>query len=100
MSSPSTSLSNGTVSIGWSAHPNSSTAGEAAGQMALQHMTGHRPRCAVVFASSWFDQVKLVEGLRRALPDVALVGGSTAGEILPEGPTSHHCVVLAIGAEG
>ena len=99
MGTPSTTISNGTVSTGWSAHPNALTAGEAAGQMCVQRMRGHRPRCAVVLASSWFDQAKLLEGLRRALPDVALVGGSTAGEILPEGPTSHHCVVLAIGDE-
>ncbi|HAM40967.1 MAG: hypothetical protein A3I71_00425 [Omnitrophica WOR_2 bacterium RIFCSPLOWO2_02_FULL_63_16] len=99
MGSPSTTISNGTVSTGWSAHPDALTAGETAGQMAVGRMKGHRPRCAVVLASSWFDQAKLLTGLRRALPDVALVGGSTAGEILPEGPTSHHCVVLAIGDE-
>lgn len=99
MSSPSTGVADGTVSTGWSAHPDALTAGETAGQMAVQRMKGHRPRCAVVLASSWFDQASLLKGLRRALPDVALVGGSTAGEILPDGPTSHHCVVLAIGDE-
>lgn len=99
MSAPGTGVANGRVAIGWSANPDASRAGEAAGAMCVQRMTGRRPRCAVVFASSWFDQVKLVAGLRRALPDVPLVGGSTAGEILPEGPTSHSCAVLALGDE-
>ncbi len=65
--------------------------------MAVQRMADQRPRWALVFASSWFDQPKLLEGLRRSLPGVILVGGSSAGEILPDGPTSHSCVVLAVG---
>ncbi len=92
-----TTLGNDTIGIGWSDHPNAVTAGETAGRMAVQRMAEHRPRWALVFASSWFDQPKLLEGLRRALPDVPLVGGSSAGEILPDGPTSHHCVVLVVG---
>lgn len=90
-------MASGAISIGWSDHPNAVTAGETAGRMAAQRMADRRPRWALVFASSWFDQPKLLEGLRRSLPDVLLAGGSSAGEILPDGPTSHHCVVLAVG---
>ncbi|MBI4354696.1 MAG: FIST C-terminal domain-containing protein [Candidatus Omnitrophica bacterium] len=100
MGSTHVGIANGTVALGWSNHPNALTAGETAGRMASHRMTDHRPRWAVVFASSWFDQPKLLEGLHRALPDVILVGGSSAGEILPDGPTSHSCVVLAVGDDG
>ena len=56
------------------------------------------PQLALVFGSSWFDQVQLVRGLRSVLGNTALIGGSTAGEIVPEGPLTHSCAVLLISS--
>jgi hypothetical protein len=60
---------------------------------------GQQARCAIVFGSSWFDQAQLLEGIRSVFDTAPVVGGSTAGEITPEGPKSHSCVVLALGYE-
>lgn len=85
------------ASIGWSAQPNPVLAGESAARTALEGLGGRPPCCAIVFGSSWFDQAKLIEGIRNVLQSVPVVGGSTAGELTPEGPKTHSCVVLALG---
>ena len=85
------------ASVGWSAEANPATAGESAAHAALQGLGGTQPACAMVFASSWLDQVKVIEGIRSVLQSVPVVGGSTAGELTPEGPQTHSCVVLALG---
>lgn len=93
-------MSNGSlVSIGWSAAANAFAAGQAAARIALQGLGVRRARCAIVFGSSWFDQAKLLEGVRSVLEAIPIVGGSTAGEIIPEGPQSHSCVVFAVAYE-
>lgn len=84
------------VSIGWSGTANAFTAGQAAARMALQRLATHQAQCVLVFGSSWFDQAKLLEGVRTVFTTIPVAGGSTAGEIIPEGPRSHSCVVLAI----
>ena len=85
------------ASIGWSAQTNPALAGESAAHNALQGLGGRPPCGAIVFGSSWFDQVKLIEGVRNVLQSIPVVGGSTAGELTPEGPKTHSCVVLALG---
>ncbi len=52
----------------------------------------------MVFGSSWFDQPMLLKGVRSAVGEVPLAGGSTAGEIAPPGPISHSCVVLLVAS--
>src|SRR3989338_2018295 len=54
------------------------------------------PQVALVFASSWFDRSRLLEGIRQVLPATPVIGGSTAGELSPEGPTPHHCVLVLL----
>ena len=87
------------ASIGWSANANAFVAGQAAARLALQRLETRRAKCAIVFGSSWFDQAKLLDGVHSELEGVPIVGGSTAGEITPEGPKSHSCVVLALAYE-
>jgi hypothetical protein len=87
------------VSVGWSGAPDAFTAGQQAARIALTRLENRRAGGAIVFGSSWFDQEQLLKGALGVLKGVPLVGGSTAGEITPEGPRSHSCVVLAFSYE-
>lgn len=66
--------------------------------MAVERMTLRAPQLAIVFGSSWLDQAALLRGVRSVLHQTPLIGGSTAGEITPEGPMSHSCVVMLIAS--
>ena len=87
------------VSIGVSSSAEALTAGQAAAHMAIKRLPGRQIQGALVFGSSWFHQARLLEGIRSVLGPVPLVGGSTAGEITPDGPKSHSCVVVALADE-
>lgn len=87
------------AAAGWSTHPEAGSAGQAAARMALRQL-GSRPAQGVLaFGSSWFEQPLLLEGIRSVFPSIPLIGGSTAGEITPEGPKQRGCVVLALASE-
>ncbi len=73
--------------------------GREAAESALAQLSSQKPQLAIVFGSSWFDQQALLQGVRSVLRGVPLVGGSTAGEIVPTGPTSHSCVVVTIASK-
>ena len=88
------------AAIGWSASPNAATAGQVAARLALTQLGRQRVQGAIVFASSWFEQSQLLAGVSHVLQTDRVIGGSTAGEITPEGPTSHSCVVLALAENG
>ena len=88
------------ASVGWSAHEDAFTAGDTAAKSAIQNLETRRASCAIVFASSWYDQIQLLAGLHAALGATPIVGGSTAGEITPEGPKSQSCVVVILPEEG
>lgn len=88
-----------TASIGWSAKADAWRAGKEAAESALAGLSSTSLRLAIVFGSSWFDQPLLLQGVRSVLGEIPLAGGSTAGEITPEGPISHSCVVLLIASE-
>ena len=66
----------------------------------MERLGTRRPQLALVFGSSWFDQVLLLQGVRSVLGAVPLAGETTAGEITPEGPVSHSCVVVLLSSEG
>ena len=87
------------AAIGWSASSNAFAAGQAAARAVSKRLGRRRARFALVFGSSWFDQPPLLDGIRSVLGRTPLAGGSTAGEITPEGPESHSCVVLAIAED-
>ena len=87
------------AAVGWSAAANAFSAGQQAARMAWQRVAAHRAQFVVVLGSSWFEQTTLVEGVRSVFPDIPLAGGSTAGELIAEGPKSHSCAVLAVAYE-
>lgn len=83
--------------IGWSGRADAESAGKEAAERAVAQLTAaHQPRLAMMFGSSWFEQPALLQGARAVLGDVPLAGESTAGEITPEGPVSHTCVVVLL----
>ena len=88
-----------TASIGWSTKADATRAGKEAAEAAVAQLSSLTPQLALVFGSSWFDQPSLVYGVRSVLGTIPLAGGSTAGEIIPQGPTSHSCVVMLLASD-
>lgn len=88
-----------TAAIGYSDRADAASAGKEAAFRAREGLSGASASVALVFGSSWFQQEPLLRSIRLVLPEVPLIGGSTAGEILPDGPVSHHCVVVLIASE-
>lgn len=89
-----------TASIGWSVATHAYQAGREAAQQALEGLQVSAANLALLFASSWFDQAALLRGVREQLgAAVAVVGASTAGEITPEGPVRHGCVLVLLGSD-
>ena len=85
--------------MGWSSNTNAIEAGKEAAETALGRVLSRRPQLAIVFGSSWFDQPSLLDGVRSVLGATPLAGESTAGEIVPDGPLSHSCVVMLLAGE-
>src|SRR3989338_4933688 len=87
------------ATIGVSGAASAVEAGRAAAEAARMQQRDRDPQVAMVFASSWFDQSGLLEGIRQVLPVTPVIGGSTAGELSPEGPTTHHCVLVLLSGD-
>jgi hypothetical protein len=83
--------------VGESGAADSRTAGARATAQAL---VGSDPALLIVFASTAYDHVELLRGVREQACDVPLVGCSTAGEIATSGPVDARVVVSAIGGAG
>lgn len=88
-----------TTTIGWSTKADATRAGKEAAENAVARLSSRAPSFALVFGSSWFDQAPLLDGVCSVLGELPLIGGSTAGEIIAEGPMSHSCVVVLVAAE-
>jgi len=86
------------ATIGSSAHPDPTQAGREAAETAQGELSSLQPRLAIVFGSSWFNQEALLQGVHTSLGSIPIVGESTAGEILSEGPTSHSCIVVLLAS--
>jgi hypothetical protein len=86
------------ASIGWSTASDAFQAGGEAARMARERLQPLGPQLALVFGSSWFDQAQLVRGVRAVVGGSALLGGSTAGEIVSSGPLTRSCAVLLLSS--
>jgi hypothetical protein len=87
------------AAVGWNAAADAVRAGKEAANMARNRLGTHQAQLALVFGSSWFEQTRLLEGVRQVLGETPLIGGSTAGEVTAEGPSSHSCVVVLIASD-
>lgn len=74
-------------------------AGFEAASDACEGMDEEKSCLLFVFASSVFEQERVLSGVRKACPQAAVVGGSTAGEIVKEGQRHKSVVVAAISSE-
>jgi len=72
------------------------TAGANACQEAITKLGVDSADLAIVFASSKFDQEKMLAGVRSVSKDALLVGSSTAGEITTEGPANKPSVAVML----
>lgn len=73
----------------------------AAGRQAAQGALGPgEPALAVVLASSHLDHAGVLAGICEVVPDVPLVGCTTAGEIAVSGPGESGVVVLVLSGDG
>lgn len=87
------------AAIGWSLRTSGEEAGQEAAESARDRLAPHAPQLAIVLGSSRFNQSLLLHGVRSVLGSVPLAGQSTAGEIVPQGPISHSCVILLLASK-
>lgn len=88
-----------TATVGWSDTTDAHAAGTAAAERAIERLSPMKAKLAIVFGSSWFNQLQLLQGVRSVLGQVPIAGESTAGEIVSRGPMSHSCAVLLIASD-
>src|SRR3989344_5061186 len=84
------------VSVGISEGEDSYTVGANAAQDAMAKFGVDSIDLAIVFASSKYDQEKMLAGVRSLTKDAILVGSSTAGEITTEGPAKKPSVAVML----
>ncbi len=87
------------VGVGSSRISDSFRAGEEAASRARQSMIQPTADLLLVFASVRFDPEPLLKGIGSVFLEAPLVGCSTAGEILTEGPSRRSVVVMAIRSD-
>src|SRR4051812_5419098 len=81
--------------VGVSEGDDAYTVGANACQDALTKL-GETPDLAIVFASSKYDQEKLLAGVRSVSGSAVLVGSSTAGEITTDGPAKKPSIAVML----
>lgn len=87
-------------SVGRSSEVDAQKAGKEAANQALTGLEGKAPSLTMVFSSVVFDQEKMLKGVREAVGETPLIGASTAGEIITDGPSKKSVVVMVVAAEG
>lgn len=73
------------VGIGQSKNPAAFNAGREAALFALRDLKDEYGNIAFVFASSFFQPEKVLEGIKSIIGDTPVIGSSTAGEIITSG---------------
>lgn len=85
------------AAVGFSQGADANAVGYEAAQRALEQLGSAEPHLALLFSSVRYHPHDVAAGARTALrSDIPLVGATTAGEIVSEGPLGHHSVVIAL----
>ncbi len=84
----------GDVGVGFSSLDDSFSAGKEAAFASIEK-TGQRAKVLVVFSATRFDHRELLAGIASVAGGIPMLGGTTAGEISPEGVTSGSVVIMA-----
>jgi hypothetical protein len=87
-------------SVGQSQQVDALSAGREAAELAIEKLVEKQAQLIIVFSSVVFDQKQMLKGVRKITKDTPLVGCSTAGEIVTNGPSKKSVVVMAIAAQG
>ena len=87
------------VGTGSSRLSDSFQAGCEAAAKALEGLGQPHPSLVLLFASVRFDQETLLRGVTSVTREAPLIGCSTAGEILAEGPSRRSVVAMAIRSD-
>lgn len=74
-------------------------AGVAATEKAVEKLEGSQSAALMVMASSFFNQEELLRGIRETLPDIPLIGCTTAGAISNAGLHEESVAVMAIASD-
>jgi hypothetical protein len=85
------------LAVGSSDHPDSRQAGAAATAAAL---TGPDARLLIVFCSADSDPAAVLAGINATSGGVPLIGCSSGGEFVADGPSQGRVVVTALGGAG
>jgi len=72
----------------------------AGARAAAEALAGDEAKLLVVFSSPLHDLTALLAQIRTCVPDVPLIGCTTAGEIATTGPRDASVVVVALGGDG
>jgi hypothetical protein len=83
-----------TAGIGLSIGEDSYREGVNAAQQAKEALKGNKPSLFIVFASSEYDQEKLLSGIQSVAEGALVVGCSTAGEITTQGPSTKPSIAV------
>lgn len=84
--------------VGKSKNIDAVRAGSEACQQALAQL-GNGADLILVFSTIAYNQEKMLTGIRRVAKKIPIVGCSSAGEILTEGPVSKNVVVMAVKSD-
>lgn len=89
------------AATGSSKHHDTEVASSEAVKSALSKLSGKAPDLALVFASVYYDQQRLLETIAKSLPEkTKLIGCSDAGEITEEGPAKKSVAIMLLAAPG
>ena len=87
-------------SVGVAIGDDAYTVGANACHDALTNLGGEKPNLFIVFASSKYDQEKMLAGVRSIAKEALVVGCSTAGEITTDGPVKKNSVsIMALASD-
>jgi hypothetical protein len=84
------------VGVGNSKEFESFAAGSQAAKNALDKLGANDPDLLFCFASSRFDHIQLIRGIKSISPTAPLIGCTTAGEITNSGPDKKTASILAV----
>lgn len=89
------------VGVGVSTEKDNHTAGRAAARQALEKMGGGQPQMVLVFATTGYDQQKLLDGISEVTGSAPMTGCSGEGIITQQGSDegSHAVAVMAFTSD-
>ncbi len=87
------------VGVGFSQQLDPYKAGRQAAEQAVRLLAGQPPNLLVLFTTHDRDPVQALSGVRAVAGEAALIGGCSAGIIVPQGAFNSGVAVLALGSD-